>query len=194
MESKLRTVDFLKEQLERTNYWLSFAEAKNGAVIALNIAIMTIMVDLYSYAPTLCTVVLSLLTVSCIICLISFLPDLKNYKNNDNNQQYSIMKKLFLKLKLHSKKDYSQDKSKKINLLFYADIAKLNEEQFIDSFKQSYENISKENSYVNKIEEDYLSEIYLNSCIAKEKYELFSIAGIIDVLTLFLCIFVFIIA
>ena len=27
--------EYLKEQLERTNYWLSFSEAKNGALVAV---------------------------------------------------------------------------------------------------------------------------------------------------------------
>ena len=29
-----------ENQLERTNFWLSFAEAKNGAIIAINVALI----------------------------------------------------------------------------------------------------------------------------------------------------------
>ena len=73
---------FSKEQLERTNYWLAFAEAKNGALIAVNIAMMTIIVHLFSCAPYLCAAVLICLTGSSLICLKSFFPNLSSHSNN----------------------------------------------------------------------------------------------------------------
>ena len=38
-----KIVSHFENQLERTNYWLSFAEAKNGAIIAINVALITIV-------------------------------------------------------------------------------------------------------------------------------------------------------
>lgn len=38
-------VDFLNSQLDRINYWLSFAEAKNGALLALNVAALALLSD-----------------------------------------------------------------------------------------------------------------------------------------------------
>ena len=40
-DKKIKNVEeFFSTQLERTNYWLSFAEAKNAGLLAINIAII----------------------------------------------------------------------------------------------------------------------------------------------------------
>lgn len=39
-----KIVSHFEEQLERTNYWLSFAEAKNGAIIAINVALIASLI------------------------------------------------------------------------------------------------------------------------------------------------------
>ena len=77
MNEKNNRIEFLKDHFERINYWLSFAEAKNGALVAVNIAIMALIIDLFSYAPCLCAFILCCLTISSIICIVSFWPNLE---------------------------------------------------------------------------------------------------------------------
>ena len=36
-----------ENQLERTNFWLSFAEAKNGAIIAINVALIAVLITIF---------------------------------------------------------------------------------------------------------------------------------------------------
>ena len=36
-------LEYLKEQLERSNYWLTFSESKNAALVAFNVAIIAII-------------------------------------------------------------------------------------------------------------------------------------------------------
>lgn len=172
MDNSTNTIDFLKDQLERINYWLSFAEAKNGAVMAINIALMTIVVDLFSYSPCLCALILCSLTVSSIICIVSFWPNLKTHADNKGK---SI--------------DCDQ-----LNLLFYSDIAKLTEEKYKKEIKTKYKDIFANCNSDNKLVEDYLSEIHINSTIANRKYCFFTLAMKVDILSLVLCIFMFIIA
>lgn len=172
MDTKKETNEFLKEQLERVNYWLSFAEAKNGILIAVNIALMTFVSDLLSYAPMLCAFILSCMVISSIICIASFIPNLKTHAdikgtNTDVNA---------------------------LNLLFYSDIAKLKEEQYADLLKDKYKDVFDEHSFNSSIAKDYISEIHINSIITNRKYCYFRVALDVDLVPLALCIVLFIIA
>ena len=187
MKENKETIEFLKEQLERTNYWISFAEAKNGAIVAINIALMTIIVDLFSYAAELCVFALSCLIVSNLICLISFFPNLKtHWKKEDDKGNID-------KEKLSGEKSAKNDDSE-LNLLFYSDIAKLSEEQYKEQVRIKYGEQFGEKCFNNKIAFDYLSEIHINSCIANRKYILFKYAIKSDIFALVLCIIIFIVA
>lgn len=164
--------EFLKEQLERVNYWLSFGEAKNGALIAINMALMALLIELFKYAPLLCTITLICLALSNCICLLSFVPDLTS-NNAGNSNSIDI---------------------KSINLLFYSDIAKLDKEQYIDALKIEYTDLFDKESFEGKRELDYVSEIYTNSCIAARKYHLFRKAVYIDLIAMVLGAVLFMVA
>ena len=164
--------EFLKEQLERVNYWLSFGEAKNGALIAFNMALMAMLIELFKYAPLLCTITLICLVLSNCMCLLSFVPDLTSH-NAENKNSVDI---------------------NSVNLLFYSDIAKLDKEQYIDALKTKYTDLFKESSLVGKRELDYVSEIYTNSCIAARKYHLFRKAVHIDLIAMVLVAVSFMVA
>ena len=69
---------FLEKQLDRTNYWLSFAEAKNAALIAFNVAIIAFIAEFQEDLPIFSTVIMILSVVSTVICLISFIPITNN--------------------------------------------------------------------------------------------------------------------
>lgn len=172
MDEKNYTLEFLKEQLERTNYWLSFAEAKNGALVAINLAMMAVIVELRSDAPKCYTLVLILLGVSSIVCLTSFFPNMKTHSDNPN----------------------FQEDSSEMNMLFYSDIAKLSEKQYVTRIETNYKNELDEKILATTIANNYMSEIHINSCIANRKFGMFKMAMKIDILALVLCILFFIVA
>ena len=74
LEQNKELVDFFEKQFDKINYWLSFAEAKNGALIALNVAIMAALISIFEVIPVLSALIIILLVISSIICLLSFMP------------------------------------------------------------------------------------------------------------------------
>ena len=56
-----------ENQLERTNFWLSFAEAKNGAIIAINVALIAVLITIFDKAPIFCIVAVIFFLISCSI-------------------------------------------------------------------------------------------------------------------------------
>ena len=77
--------EYLKEQLERTNYWLSFSEAKNGALVALNIALMAVCTQVSNMNVVFCSLTCIILLVSSVFCLWSFYPNLSNKTQTNQN-------------------------------------------------------------------------------------------------------------
>ena len=67
-----------ENQLERTNFWLSFAEAKNGAIIAINVALIAVLITIFDKAPIFCVIAISCFLASCTLGLISFIPNTKS--------------------------------------------------------------------------------------------------------------------
>lgn len=104
--------DFLEKQLDRVNSWLNFAEAKNVALIALNVSLLTIEYDSFNCVVCLLDI---LLVISILICLFSFWPDFSGKGNSP----------IFYKDIAESEKEYYE----MINDYFGEnDIEKLNEE------------------------------------------------------------------
>lgn len=68
-------IEFYEKQLERVNYWLSFAEAKNAALIVLNFAALTFLATLFQYAPVICSISMIFFLASSFICIYSFYPN-----------------------------------------------------------------------------------------------------------------------
>ena len=91
-----------EKQLERTNFWLSFAEAKNGAIIAINVALIAVLITIFDKAPIFCVMAISFFLASCTLGLISFIPNTKS--RPDVNTMTS---------------------SEELNLLFYGDVASI---------------------------------------------------------------------
>lgn len=157
---------FFEKQLERTNYWLSFAEAKNAALIAFNVAMIAFLAELTTEGPVFKTILLSLFVVSCIINMISFIP-------NTNNR--------VRKMKTNGFHD---------NLVFWNDIATLNDEkQYIDLVVEHYFPEMAFDVDHDKLSCDLASEIIINSKIAKRKYLLFRISLVVDILSFILFVF-----
>lgn len=146
---------FLEKQLEKVDKWLHFAEAKNAALIAINVAIASMSFGSNTFVIYLIRI---LLIISSIIALISFWP---NSSSNTNKKQLIL----------------DVDGT---NYLFYADIAKYSsEEQYLRLVMRDYFNENKE-SVFSEMCLDYAKEILINSKIAVWKYKLFKIALCFD--------------
>lgn len=150
--------NFLNEQLERTNYWLSFSEAKNAALVALNVAIIAVctQVDMLGMIMQVVLCILFLVSTSC--CLLSFSPNLKNKADGRG-----------------------VDTIENCNLIFYGDIAKLGDSvTYMSCVKDRYKlKIDEEEKYLY---EDLAEEIVINSQIAVGKYRMFKRAIVVDIL------------
>lgn len=152
--------DFLTEQLDRTNYWLSFSEAKNAALVALNIAIIAVCTQIDIFSMIMQVILCVLFLASTICCLISFHPNLKS--ETDNQGEY-----------------YTKNK----NLVFYGDISKIKDaNSYIDAIKYRYKLDMCEKE--KNICEDLAVEIVINSKIAMSKYHLFRKAIYLDIMAL----------
>lgn len=107
-------LEYLKEQLDRINYWLAFSETKNAALVAFNVAVVAAIGKFTSVNIWIGGLSDFLIMVSTFICLISFIPksSMKKICNDQNNQE--------------------------INLLYYADIAKLETEMYLEKVRNEY--------------------------------------------------------
>ena len=162
---------FLDRQLERTNYWLSFAEAKNAALLAFNIAAIAFVADFQKGLPVISTLVMVVFFAASLVCLRSFLP-------NDTSRPNPGPK--FLPTD---------------NLLFWKDIAYVEDEKkYLDRVIEQYYPNATVNDSERKMFIDFSSEIVINSRIAMAKYTLFSWALRIDFLAFLLSIILLILA
>lgn len=152
--------EFLEKQLERTNYWLSFSEAKNAALVALNIAIIAVFmqVDVLGIVWQVSLCILFLVSTS--LCLISFSPNMRNKADNR-----------------------SIDAIENCNLIFYGDIAKISDSDiYISCVKARYDFSLVENE--KKLYKDLAEEIVINSQIAVGKYRMFKMAIKVDLIAI----------
>ena len=137
---------FLEQQLERTNYWLSFAETKNGVLVAFNIAIIAVVAQIDKIPLEMQAVICILFSLSTLICFFSFFSNLRNKINNKEGENID-----------------------EFNLLFYNDIAKIKDtDMYLNALKGRYNLKIKENE--KKLYEDFITEIVINSEIAVYNY------------------------
>lgn len=153
-------VSFLDSQLDRVNYWLSFAEAKNGALLALNVVALALLSDFGTDYTVIWTFIVIVLLMSCAVSLWSFFPITKeppcgkeaNYKNN---------------------------------LTFWGDIAAYSSETYLNEVLRQYFPQSSECT-VSRLAQDIANEITSNSKIAFRKYKFFKGALFLDGLAVIL--------
>lgn len=164
---------FLEKQLERINYWLSYAEAKNGALLVINIAILAVMANFFETIPEICAVVMIILIISSVYCLYSFFPDLSNsYKEKEVTCNSSTL-----------------------NLLFWGDINKIkSSEDYLKLLKERYYTNLRDDDVYNLIAKDFAEEIMINSHITVKKYFLFRRALYVDIVALLGCILLIVMA
>lgn len=149
MEERLRII------FENVNSWLRFAEAKNGALFAANLALvcgnLRIVCDIsksHQYLFSYLWVVTGVLLISAVICLTSFVPQLKMpwfFKNPTSDLD---------------------------NLLFFGHLAKYQPYVLLEKLEKTFEIQSKK----SQIELNYAEQIIVNSKIAVIKYAYFKFA------------------
>lgn len=151
----------LRYIFENVNNWLTFAEAKNGALIAINISIIVGFFTTIEYYINNWIVVflLIMISISLFFAIISFVPLTGNMAEK--------------RLEFWSDRSIAQK-----NLYLYSYIAKykLNETEY----KRYLDDIAMDceiTDYICKNDDVYLAqEIIYNSKIVLRKYKLFEIA------------------
>lgn len=164
-------IEYLKEQLERTNYWLSFAEAKHAALIAVNIAFFAVCIDVQEWILWGRGLACVLIILSSAFSVLSFWPNLAKRFNKYKDTAFRI-----------------DD-----NNIFYAENAKkYTTDEFLEQVASKYGFVRDENK--RGYEKDIAFEILENSQIAMGKYAMFKGAIILDLLYFAIMILLIIIA
>lgn len=170
-ESNHKLIEFLEKEFERVNNWLSFAEAKNGALFAVNIAIMSVLMSNFDKAPIVCTIAMLIFLFSNFVCLTSMFPNTQSRPDRLNDS-----------------------KMEDLNLLFFGDIEKISTtEEYIDLTVRRYFSHDKFD-LTDKLIYDLASEVLINSRITAVKYNKFKYAVKVDVLALVVSAVFFIVA
>ena len=158
MEDRLRYI------LSTVNDWLKFAEAKNGALLGIDIAIIFGLFQVIGSEISRGWIYLaiSFTGLSALSALFSFIPQLKAHPKGQQRQR-----------------------NEGTNLIFYGHIAESNPELYL---KALYSEVGTEEPPESKIELDYAHQIIINSRIALRKNRYFSIGLWLTVLGLFLLI------
>lgn len=142
----------LKNIFDNVNYWLSFAEAKNGSILALGVVWVQILSDITIFTRINCIV----WHFSLFNCILAMLVSLFSF--------FPLMGKVNLIKK--------QEVSKDLNLIFYRDIASIeSSDKYYHLFIDKYGCSKNEDSI--DLAKDYMYEIYINSKIATNKYHMF---------------------
>lgn len=165
--------DKLKEIFENVNNWLSFAEAKNAALVALESTIIIgfITSDIFKTYTMFISIIICICSFALLISLYSFIPSI----GNKTNKIIQYLVKL-------DKQNISK------NMILFSYIAQYEEDQegikkYLEDIKREYE-ISCE---IKQEHKDLAGEIIYNSKLAVKKYKLFGfslkiILGLIFVL------------
>lgn len=170
---------FLDKEFAIINHWLSFAEAKNAAVIALDTALIGISTRII-VSETVCQnnslliftiTVLVLIVISLSLALFSFLPIMVSGKN-----LILVVYNKFINASGHA--SIIEDK----NYVFYRDIARLEKaENYLKMLMHNYGFPYFENDkYLN----DMAQEIYINSQVTVSKFIYFRLSTSILIVAL----------
>lgn len=158
MEVNNKAVEILEKIFSNVNNWLAFAEAKNAAIIAFNIAVIAALLSGSDVlGKTIIFYFLNVIIVlSTAFALLSFIPNLGNDKSASSQID-------------------EQD-----NLLLFSHIAKYSKEQYLIAVYRVYFNLTRQENDLSKIELDYADEITYNAGITVNKYRCFKRALYID--------------
>ncbi|MDD7521273.1 MAG: hypothetical protein PUK26_04240 [Lachnoclostridium sp.] len=170
---------FLDKEFAIINHWLSFAEAKNAAVIALDTALIGISTRIIVSETVFqnnCLLifiitVLALIIISLILALFSFLPIMVSGKN--------LILVVYNKfINVSGRASIREDK----NYIFYRDIARLEKaENYLKMLMHNYGfPYFDKDQYLN----DMAQEIYINSQVTVSKFIYFRLSASILIVAL----------
>lgn len=170
---------FLDKEFAIINHWLSFAEAKNAAVIALDTALIGISTRIIVSETVFqnnCLLifiitVLTLIIISLILALFSFLPIMVSGKN--------LILVVYNKfINVSGRASIKEDK----NYIFYRDIARLEKaENYLKMLMHNYGfPYFDKDQYLN----DMAQEIYINSQVTVSKFIYFRLSASILIVAL----------
>lgn len=144
--------DFLDKSLDRVNYWLQFAEAKNAAMIAFVVAMLAVIYggDVINHL-VLKIMITVIYVISLLLSVISFYP---KYKKN-----------VWICDGTYEVED---------NLLFWKDISKYSVNDYLKAVSGKIFQVENERFDLDL--RMYAEEIITNARIAKAKYMLFEAA------------------
>lgn len=170
---------FLDKEFAIINHWLSFAEAKNAAVIALDTALIGISTRIIVSETVFqnnCLLifiitVLALIIISLILALFSFLPIMVSGKN-----LILVVYNKFINVSRRA--SIREDK----NYIFYRDIARLEKaENYLKMLMHNYGfPYFDKDQYLN----DMAQEIYINSQVTVSKFIYFRLSASILIVAL----------
>ena len=165
-----KCMEFLDKQLGHVNSWLTFAEAKNAALIALNIAVIGVVFEHLSACKILAAGLSILFAASALFNLISFWP-------NDTSRPTKLV---------------GGRSIDSLNLAFWGDIAAVkNQDQYLDLVISQYFPGLVIQEGCRKLFIDQASEIVINSRIAAWKYHLFKTSLLFDIIGIIIfCIWI----
>lgn len=161
--------ELFQQIFENINTWLHFAEAKNAAIIALNIAMIAAL-----FSSNLSAVSMVLFSGISIGLLLSTLISLVSFRPNNKTIAKIVSKDI------------------DPNLLHYAYIASLETDEYLkELYKNYWKKPCQDCSNFPQIEKDYSNEIIQNSRITMRKQRYFKGALYIDfVIIVLTCILV----
>ena len=159
--------------------WLKFAEAKNAALLVFDMSLLAVFQHFYEDAKCFCLAGTIIVVISGLVTLWTFSPNAGNkknirFKNSGQGAKPEAVKNLYYWGAIAACRDTKEFLTKTRNR-YFKQISDLD----IENDKRAY---------------DIAEEIYINSKIAANKYGLFKLALIIDMIVLGLSILVFIVA
>jgi hypothetical protein len=155
MEEKLRYI------LTTVSEWLKFAEAKNGALLVADTAILFgvfTVLNRSTVQRVFIYLAVILVIVSAISSLVSFIPQLKVFSFTSKKRA-----------------------GKKASLVFYGHIAEYEPQSYIEAL---HAESGTEPAVIAPMEVDYAQQIITNSRIAVRKYRCFNVGLCLTVLAL----------
>lgn len=160
-------IEFLKEELDRVNHWLSFAEAKNAAFLVFNMSLLGAMLKFNQQLYIFHYIILCAVGIGGLLSIISFFPCMGRASN-----QY-----------------YTRVLPTQPNLILYSDIAKMSAKDYASLICSEYFPLLSSTDLGRMYSRHLIEEIVVNSCITYWKCRLSRIILIIDSVVMILIIF-----
>lgn len=168
--------DLLQKNLDSTNDWLKFAEAKNAMLIGANIAIIGVLNTSINLNSVFVIIASLVNIISSLVALYSFMPKIGKEPNRRRKTGNKVP------AEKHSNTDI---------LIFWGDQSKYTAEAYLKMCYQKYCKQDIKDSELDALEMEYAREIIYNANITKSKYSLFDRALWIDIIGIPLSIVVF---